>query len=125
MLKYPGLVLALMVLVFSLALVGGCVPLGATPTPTNQETGISSILPLIIFLILIFGMFYFLIMRPQRRRQREQQQLMSQLKRGDKVVTAGGIYGVIESVSEDSVVLKVESGALIRVSRGSILGKRE
>jgi preprotein translocase subunit YajC len=50
---------------------------------------------------------------------------MEELKRGDKVITAGGIFGVIESVSEESVVLKVESGATIRVARNSIAGKRE
>jgi preprotein translocase subunit YajC len=65
------------------------------------------------------------MIRPQRKRQKEHQQLMEELKRGDKVITAGGIFGVIESVSEESVVLKVESGATIRVARNSIAGKRE
>jgi len=70
-------------------------------------------------------MFYFLMIRPQRKRQKEQQQMIEELKRGDRVVTAGGIYGVIETVSEDSVVIKVESGATMRVALGSVALKRE
>ena len=79
--------------------------------------------PLIIFLVFIFGMFYFLMIRPQRKRQKEHQQLVEELKKGDKVITAGGIYGQIESLSQDSVVLKIESGT-IRIARTSIIGKR-
>jgi len=82
-------------------------------------------LPLIIFLVLIFVMMYFLMVRPQRKRQKEQQQLLSELKRGDKIITASGIYGIIESLSEDSAVIKVESGATMRIARTSIAGKRE
>jgi len=69
--------------------------------------------------------FYFLIIRPQRKQQKKHQELMIELKRGDKVVTTGGIYGVIESLSDDSIVLKIESGATIRVARNSVSGKRE
>jgi len=47
------------------------------------------------------------------------------VKRGDKVVTTGGIYGVVETLSDDSIVLKVESGATIRVARNSIAGQRQ
>ena len=50
---------------------------------------------------------------------------MQELKRGDKVVTTGGIFGVVESLSDDSVVLKVESGATIRIARSSIAGQRQ
>ncbi|HEX74030.1 MAG TPA: preprotein translocase subunit YajC [Dehalococcoidia bacterium] len=70
-------------------------------------------------------MMYFLMIRPQRKRQKEHQQLMEELKRGDRVITAGGVYGVIETISDDSVVIKVESGATMRVARNSVAGKRE
>jgi len=50
---------------------------------------------------------------------------MQELRRGDKVITAGGIYGVVESLSDDSIVIKVESGATIRVARDSVAGRRE
>ena len=104
-------------LLITLASMGGCV------SPEGGEEGSSDIC-IIIFLVLIFGMFYLLMIRPQRKKQKEHEELMQELRRGDKVITSGGIYGVIESVSEDNVVLKVESGATMRVSRGSVAGKR-
>ncbi len=106
-------------LLITLALISGCV------APEGAEGEGGSITPLIIFLVLIFGMFYLLIIRPQRRKQKEHQELMAELRRGDKVITAGGIYGVVESVSDDSVVIKVEDGTMIRVARASVAGKRE
>lgn len=99
--------------------IGGCAP---EQTP---EGGGGFDWMLIVFLVLIFGLMYFILIRPQRKRQKERQALVEELKRGDTVITAGGIYGVIESISEDSVVIKVESGATIRVAKGSITGRRE
>ena len=100
-----------------LVFIGGCVP------PEGAEGGFDP--TIIIFLVLIFGVFYFIMIRPQRKRQKEHNEMVQELQRGDKVITAGGIYGVIESLSEDSVVLKIESGATIRVARGSVVGRRE
>jgi preprotein translocase subunit YajC len=93
-------------------------------TPEAQEQG-GSIWPMIIFLVVIFGLFYFVMIRPQRKRQKAQETMIRELQKGDKVITAGGIYGTIESLSEDSIVIKVESGATLRVARGSVLGRRE
>ena len=78
----------------------------------------------IIIVLLIFGAFYFFIIRPERKKQKEHQELIKQLRKGDKVITAGGIYGQIESLSQDSVVIRVESGATMRVARNSIVAKR-
>ena len=78
---------------------------------------------IIAFLVVIFVLFYFFMIRPQRRRQKEHEQLLSDLKSGDRVITTGGIYGQVESVGPDSIVLKVESGAAIRVAKSSIVGK--
>ena len=111
-----GLILAL--LITTLVFVGGCVPIGG-------EEGGGFDWTLIIFLVLIFGLMYFVMIRPQRRRQKEHQQLVQELQRGDRVVTAGGIYGVVESISEDNVVIKVESGATMRVAKGSVALKQE
>jgi len=103
-------------LLLSVVFIGGCVPAGAEGEFSWTW---------IILLVLLFGMMYFLMIRPQRKRQKEHQQLMEELQRGDRVVTAGGIYGVIESISEDSVVIKVESGATMRVAKNSVALKRE
>ncbi|MEA3442227.1 MAG: preprotein translocase subunit YajC [Chloroflexota bacterium] len=86
--------------------------------------GLQGMAPMILFLVLIFAAMYFLMIKPQRKKQKDFQDLMSMLKKGDKVITAGGIYGQIENLGEDTVVLKVDSGATIKVARGSITGKQ-
>ena len=78
-------------------------------------------LPLVIILGLFFLMVYFLMIRPMRQRERKHDYLVDSLERGDGVITAGGMYGTIESIDEDSVVLKVESGATVRVTKGAVL----
>ena len=78
----------------------------------------------IVILVAIFAVFYFLLIRPQQKKQKEHKQLTEELQRGDRVITAGGIHGQIESISEDSVVLKVESGTTIRVTKSSVAGKQ-
>ncbi len=72
------------------------------------------------FLVLMFAFFYFLIIRPQRKRQHEHQATLATLKVGERVITIGGLYGEIESMRDDSLVLKVESGAAIRISRQAV-----
>jgi len=100
------------------SVMGGCVPAG------ESEGGETSIWTLVIFIVLIFALMYFVMIRPQRKRQKEHQEMVEELKRGERVITAGGIYGEIESVSEDNVVLKVESGATIRIAKSSVVGKQ-
>jgi preprotein translocase subunit YajC len=76
-------------------------------------------------MVLMFILFYFLIIRPQQKRQKTQQQMLSDLKRGDRVITIGGIFGVIEALDEKSIVIKTESGALLRLVRGGVAMKQE
>ena len=107
-------------LITILALISGCIP-GEEPA----EGGGTSTIYLIVFLVLIFAFFYFVMIRPQRKKQKEHQQMTEQLKRGDKIITIGGIHGQIEIVSEDSIVIKVESGMTIRMARNSIAGVKQ
>ena len=88
-------------------------------------TDTSSTWILVGFLVFMFAIFYFLIVRPQRQRQQEQQKALAALKVGDRVITIGGVYGQIDSMDERSVVIRVESGALLRVHRQAISGKQE
>jgi preprotein translocase subunit YajC len=80
---------------------------------------------MVIFLVAIFAVMYFLMIRPRQKQQKEHEEMTKELRAGDKVIIAGGIYGTIESLGEDTVILKVESGATMRVARSSILGKQE
>ena len=117
MARVTSLALVLL-LTLSTAFLGGC-------ATTEGEDTTTSTIYLVVFMVLLFGVFYFFVIRPQRKRQQEQQRLLSDLKPGDRVITIGGIYGRIESIREDSVILKVESGATIRVIRNAIAGKQE
>jgi preprotein translocase subunit YajC len=72
-------------------------------------------------LILIFGIFYFLLIMPQQRRQKKWQQMLSELKTGDKVVTSGGLRGTIVALRDDYVHLRVPPDNLrLEVSRASV-----
>ena len=83
-----------------------------------------SYLPLILFGVLFVAMFYFFGIRPMRQREKTHDRMVMELEKGDTVITAGGMYGKVDTIYEDSVVLIVESGAKVRVTKGGIL-KRE
>jgi len=79
--------------------------------------GMKSFIPL----ILMFVIFYFLLIRPQQKRQKEHKALLSNLKRGDDIVTAGGIMGRITNVAEKFVTVEVAEKVRIKVARGQIM----
>lgn len=92
---------------------------GATATEVN---------PLINFLpfILIFVIFYFLLIRPQQKRQQELQKVIQNLKKGDRVVTSGGVIGTVAGIQNDYVVLKVgdNENTKMEVLKSAISGMR-
>ena len=90
---------------------------------TTTATG-SSMISLVVILAVFGAVFYFMLIRPQRKRQSKHTELVSTLKRGDSVVTAGGIYGEIDSISDTSMVLTLEDGGKIRLAKSSIVDKR-
>jgi preprotein translocase subunit YajC len=77
---------------------------------------IASFLPLIV----LVGVFWFLIMRPQQRRQQEHRKLTSDVKQGDRVVAAGGIVGTVRRVDDDTLSLQVADNVVIKVDKGSV-----
>jgi len=83
------------------------------------------IVPLIIVMVAFMAMIYFLMIRPMRQREKKHDVMVAGLDKGDTVITAGGIYGRIDSIDEDSVVLIVESGAKLRVTKGGVLNRPE
>ncbi|MDR3356801.1 MAG: preprotein translocase subunit YajC [Spirochaetaceae bacterium] len=70
--------------------------------------------------IVIIAIFYFLIIRPQNKKQKETQRMLSDLKKGDKVITVGGVHGTIASVRDGSVVLKVDDNVKIEFTRSAV-----
>jgi preprotein translocase subunit YajC len=74
-----------------------------------------------IMLALIFGVMWFFMIRPQRKQQKELQKFRDALKRGDKVVTIGGIYGTVVEIKDASVLIEVDNGVKIRVSKQALI----
>jgi preprotein translocase subunit YajC len=92
------------------------------PDAVAAAGGTGSFISTIIPFVLIIGIFYFLIIRPQNKKQKETQRMLDTLKKGDKVVTIGGIHGVIQTIKEKekSVILKVDDYTKIEFSRSAI-----
>lgn len=84
------------------------------------QGGPASILPTLITFGLVFLIFYFLIIRPQNKKQKETKAMLASLGKGDKVVTIGGIRGVIQSLKEDAVVVKVDNDTSLEFSRSAV-----
>ncbi|AIM15735.1 preprotein translocase subunit YajC [Neobacillus sedimentimangrovi] len=78
--------------------------------------GLGSLIPL----ILMFVIFYFLLIRPQQKRQKAVQQMQNELKKGDKIVTIGGLHGFIDSIDENKVVIKCGDGSRLTYDRTAI-----
>jgi len=77
-------------------------------------------------ILMIFGIFYFVLLRPQMKRQKETQAMLSKLGKGDEVITRGGLIGKITGVSDDGiVVLELQEKVRVRVPRSYIEGKWE
>lgn len=84
----------------------------------GQGGGLMSFLPL----VLMFVIFYFLLIRPQQKKQKEMREMLKQLKRGDKILTGGGIYGRIESITDDKVNVEIAPNVVITVMRSYVAG---
>lgn len=75
----------------------------------------------LLFMAAIFAVFYFFIIRPQTKRQKEIQQKISGLKKGDKVVTNGGIVGTVNNIDDDSLLVEVDTNVKVRFMKNSIV----
>lgn len=73
-----------------------------------------------IMMILIFVVFYFFMIRPQTKKQKELQKQRESMKKGDKVVTAGGIYGEIKEVQDNAFIITIAKDVTIKVSKDSV-----
>jgi preprotein translocase subunit YajC len=73
-------------------------------------------------IVLIFGVFYLLLIRPQQKKQKELKAMLENLKKGDAVITNGGLYGKITGLSDQILTLEIADKVQVRVSRGAIAG---
>ena len=91
----------------------------ATPQAITQG-GARNALATFIPLILIFVVFYVLLILPQQKKQKKHRQMIESLKRGDKVITMGGIHGAVTHVGENTVTLKIADDVKVEVNKGAI-----
>ncbi len=91
-----------------------------------QAGGAGSILgsPLIM-VALLFGVFYFILLRPQQKRQQALQKMISELKAGDRIITTGGIIATITAVRERSLLVRTADKSILEVTRASVAGMQD
>src|SRR5215510_15886189 len=90
--------------------------MGAPQGDGTQGSTIMSFLPLIA----IVAIFYFLILRPQNKKQKETQRMLSSIRKGDRVVTIGGVHGIIQSVKDSTVIVKVDDNTKLEFNRSAV-----
>ncbi|MCD6449956.1 MAG: preprotein translocase subunit YajC [Thermotogaceae bacterium] len=94
---------------------------GAAPAPTTGTTAATGGWGSLLFMLLIFFlMFYFLIILPQRKREKEFQKMIADMKRGDTIITAGGVVGKIIDIKKDTVKIKTANTTELEVTKRSI-----
>ncbi len=95
--------------------------------PGGGSEGAGGMLTSFLPLIFIFGIFYFLLIRPQQKKAKEHKETLQSIKKGDKVITSGGIHGLVEDITDDVLTLKVgvKDDTKIKVNRNYIAGLRE
>ncbi len=91
---------------------------------TGSEGGGQGFVALIP-LILIFVIFYFLLIRPQQKRAKQHQEFINSLRKGDSVITAGGLVGKVLEIDGDEVVLDLGNNLKVRILKNSIAGPRK
>ncbi|WP_028534164.1 preprotein translocase subunit YajC [Paludibacterium yongneupense] len=96
-------------------------PAYAAGPATPGGFDVMSLLPMVV----IFALFWFLLVRPQQKRQKETQKMLSELAKGDEVVTQGGIVGRVAKLHEQYLTLEIADGMEIHVQRSAVTGKLE
>ena len=86
------------------------------------QGGIGGLGGALIPMLLIFGVFYLLLIRPQQKKQRQLQATIAELKAGDKVVTTGGVIGVITAVRDTSFLIRSADKSILEIARSAVAG---
>jgi len=96
----------------------------AQSTPPAQGQGpAGGIGGMLLPMALIFVVFYFILIRPQSKRAKETQKMLAELKKGDEVVTSGGIIGRVSGVKDTEITLQVQEGVRLRIQRSAVTGR--
>ena len=74
----------------------------------------------LIMMVVIFAIFYFILIRPQQKKMKEHKKMVEDLKKGDRIVTSGGIYGTVENTTPETLTVKIAEGVKVKITRGSV-----
>jgi preprotein translocase subunit YajC len=85
-----------------------------------QAAPSSSALPQILFMVAIIGVFYFFMIRPQQKKAKDQKKFIEEIKKGDDVVTIGGIYGRVAEIEGETMILEIERGGRIKCLKSAV-----
>ena len=85
------------------------------------ESGFASLIPLVLIMVI----FYFLLIRPQQKKLKDHRNTVEALKKGDKILTGGGIFATITDIQDDALIVKISEGVTIRVKKDTIAGAIE
>lgn len=85
--------------------------------------GLGGVFTGLLPIILIFAVFYFLMILPQKKKQQQLKEMISSVKPGDKVITNGGVIGVVMAVRDESITIKSADKSILEIARSSIAGK--
>jgi preprotein translocase subunit YajC len=88
--------------------------------PQGGEGGGGSLISTLIMFGAIFAIFYFMIIRPQQKRAKEREKLLSNIEKGDKVVTSGGVHATIVGIEDKTVLIEIAPNVKIKVDRSAI-----
>jgi preprotein translocase subunit YajC len=76
----------------------------------------------VVPLIIVMGIFYFILIRPQLKRQKQHQNMLASLQKGDKIITTGGIHGLVVGVKDDVLVVKIAENTKVEISKSAVAG---
>jgi len=95
-------------------------PFLMAPPPEGAEGGAGAMITSFLPFVAVILIFYFLIIRPQNKKRKETEKMLGALKKGDKIVTIGGVYGTIQSVKDTTVIVKVDENVKLEFLRSAI-----
>ncbi|OQW97362.1 MAG: preprotein translocase subunit YajC [Desulfobacteraceae bacterium A6] len=92
--------------------------MGQSGASSGGDSSFMNFIPL----ILMFVIFYFLLIRPQQKKAKEHREMIGNLKKGDRIITSGGIYGTITGVEDNTITVEIAEKVRVKVSRGNVSG---